>query len=97
MTVCTGFLAPLHAGLLDNVRATAPRGFLENLKKEHKEVKWEEKRWVRDGKIWSSGAIMNGFEMMGEFIRERWGGAAEGQLVGFALGMADVPVRGVEY
>lgn len=103
MTVCTGFLAPLHAGLLDNIHATAPRGFLETLKKDFKDVKWEEKRWVRDGKIWSSGAIMNGFEMMGEFMRERWGGVGRngegegGKLVGFALGMSDFPRRGVEY
>lgn len=104
LTICTGFLAPLHAGLLHNVRSTAPRGLLENLKKEHKDVKWEEKRWVRDGKMWSSGAIMNGFEMMGEFMRERWGGVGgekegkgEGALVGFVKEMSDFPRRGVDY
>lgn len=51
--------------------------------------------------MWSSGAVMNGFEMMGEFMRERWGKVGENgegkELVGFALGMSDFEGRGVEY
>ncbi len=39
---------------------------------------------------------MNGFEMMGEFMRERWGGE-EGGLVDVVLKAADVMKRGREY
>jgi transcriptional regulator GlxA family with amidase domain len=95
MSVCTGYLGPLHAGLLRNTRATAPRGLLHSLKG-FPDVQWEERRWVRDGKMWSSGAVMNGFEMMGEFMRERWGGE-EGGLVDVVLKAADVMKRGREY
>lgn len=96
LTVCTGFLAPLHAGLLRNTRATAPRFLLPNLKKEHPDVQWEERRWVRDGKMWTAGAVMNGVEMMSEFMIDRWGGE-EGGLVKTVLSLADVPKRGGEY
>lgn len=96
LTVCTGFLAPLHAGLLKDTHATAPRLLLEGLKKDFPDVKWEDKRWTHDGKTWTSGAILNGLEMMSEFMKDKWG-AEEGGLVNTVLAIGDVPKRGQVY
>lgn len=100
LTICTGYVAPLHAGLLQNLRATAPRDLLPLARKEFPDVQWEERRWVRDGKVWTAGAVMNGIEMMCEFLKDRFGdikgpGGEGGEgLVDVMLGMADVPRRG---
>lgn len=50
LSVCTGFLVALHSGIFDGKTATAPQGMLAGLKEEAPQVKWAEKRWVRDGK-----------------------------------------------
>lgn len=43
------------------------------------EVNWVEKRWVRDGKLWTSGSVLNGTDMMRAFGREIWGGRMGGK------------------
>ena len=67
---------------------------------------WVEKRWVRDGKLWTSGALLNGMDLMRGFGEEVWGGKEEkeekeekghGSLVGFMLDMGCFPVRDVDY
>ncbi|KAL8655649.1 MAG: hypothetical protein Q9210_000759 [Variospora velana] len=95
LTVCTGFLPALHSGILDGKTATAPQGMLAGLKEEAPQVKWAEKRWVRDGKVWSSGAVINGQEMMAAFMREEF--ADRKEAVEMVLRMSDVSVRGEEY
>ncbi|KAL9119853.1 MAG: hypothetical protein Q9187_003589, partial [Circinaria calcarea] len=72
MTVCTGIFPALHAGTLSGRAATGPKGLLPLLGKQHPDVKWERKRWVRDGKIWTSGTITNGLDSMAAFMRERF-------------------------
>ncbi|KAL8768352.1 MAG: hypothetical protein Q9209_005386 [Squamulea sp. 1 TL-2023] len=95
LTVCTGHIPALYSGVLNNKTATAPQGLLPMLKEEMPEVKWVEKRWVRDGKVWSSGAVANGLELMGAFMREEF--KEIGELVEAMLGMADFGVRGEDY
>ncbi|KAI4146507.1 MAG: hypothetical protein LQ341_002059 [Variospora aurantia] len=95
LTVCTGFLVALHSGIFDGKKATAPQGMLAGLKDEAPQVKWAEKRWVRDGKVWSSGAVTNGLEMMVAFMREEF--ADRKEAVEMVLQMSDVAIRGEEY
>ncbi|KAL8694378.1 MAG: hypothetical protein Q9218_000943 [Villophora microphyllina] len=95
MTVCTGYILALHSGVLDHKTATAPLGLLPMLKEEAPQVKWVEKRWVRDGKVWTSGAVANGMEMMAGFMRSEFGDRKE--VVEAVLGLSDYSVRGVEY
>ena len=65
------------------------------LKEEKPEVKWVEKRWVRDGKVWSSGAVANGVELMASFMREEF--AEQRELTEILLGVADFAQRGEFY
>ncbi|KAL8991218.1 MAG: hypothetical protein Q9177_000302 [Variospora cf. flavescens] len=95
LTVCTGFLVALHSGIFDRKKATAPQGMLAGLKDEAPQVKWAEKRWARDGKVWSSGAVTNGLEMMAAFMREEF--ADRKEAVEMVLQMSDVAIRGEEY
>ncbi len=68
---------------------------LPMLQAQHPETHWEEKRWVRDGDLWSSGGVTNGLDMMAAFMRERW--PEKRQLVECMLEIADVGGRGQEY
>lgn len=58
--ICGGFLVALQSGLLEGKTATAPRPMLKMLRQMNPEVQWVERRWARDGKIWTSGALLNG-------------------------------------
>jgi transcriptional regulator GlxA family with amidase domain len=56
LSVCTGCRVLAAAGVLEGRRASAPRGLIGRLRKEFGGVVWDdERRWVRDGRIWSSG------------------------------------------
>lgn len=65
------------------------------LQAQHPETHWEEKRWVRDGDLWTSGGVTNGLDMMAAFMRERW--PEKRQLIECMLEIADVGGRGQEY
>ncbi|KAI4278260.1 MAG: hypothetical protein LQ337_001141 [Flavoplaca oasis] len=95
LTICTGYTPALYSGVLDGKTATAPRGLLPMLKEEKPDVKWVEKRWVRDGKVWSSGAVANGMDMMACFMKEEF--KEQGALTEMAMGMADFVRRGEAY
>ncbi|KAL8710312.1 MAG: hypothetical protein Q9220_005082 [cf. Caloplaca sp. 1 TL-2023] len=95
MVICTGYTATLFSGILDGKEATAPKELLPMLRSEAPAVKWVEKRWTRDGKLWTSGAVANGMELMAAFMRSEFGEQRE--LVETVLGMSDMPVRGQEY
>ncbi|KAK4190755.1 class I glutamine amidotransferase-like protein [Podospora australis] len=95
MTICAGIEVPLLAGLLDGKTATGPRGMLGYLRQHAPTTNWVEKRWVRDGKLWTAGALLNGTDMMGAFEHATWGG--EGTLVELMCRMGGVPVRDVDY
>ena len=93
IAVCTGYLPPLHSGILSGKVATAPRSLLPLLKDRHRDVAWEDKRWARDGKVWTSGGITNGLDLMAAFMRETF----DGEMVEAVLRLADVGGRGQEY
>ena len=93
--VCGSFLAALQTGLLEGKTATAPRFMLEQLRKAHPEVQWVEKRWVHDGKIWTTGTLMNGIDMTQAFALETWGG--EGSLIELGVRLGGYPCRDVDY
>jgi transcriptional regulator GlxA family with amidase domain len=56
LSVCTGCRVLACAGVLNGRKASAPRGLVGRFREEHGGVEWDDKRrWVRDGRIWSSG------------------------------------------
>lgn len=57
-----------------------------------------DKRWVKDreGKVWSSGGVSNGCDMMAAYLRDVYGGERR-EIVEFVLGIADVGERGEDY
>jgi transcriptional regulator GlxA family with amidase domain len=93
LTVCTGVLPAAHSGILKGRTATAPRGLLPMLKSTFPEVEWQDRRWVQDGKIWTSGGVSNGLDMMSAFMRQTW----DGELVEMILSMVDLGSRGQDY
>jgi transcriptional regulator GlxA family with amidase domain len=95
LTICGGFLSALQSGLLEGKIATGPRIMLDDLRENFPGVKWEEKRWARDGKLWTSGALLNGLDLMRAFVSEFWGG--EGSLVEWTLEIGAYPVRDIKY
>lgn len=101
ITVCGGVEVPLRAGILQGKTATGPREMLPMLRQMSPATGWVEKRWVRDGKLWTSGALLNGMDLMRGFGEEVWGGKGEEEghdsLVGFMLAMGCFPVRDVDY
>jgi hypothetical protein len=95
MFICGGFMSGLQAGLLKGKTATGPRIMLEQLRKDHPEVQWVAKRWANDGKIWTSGALLNGTDMTRAFALQTWGG--EGSLAEFGMQLGGYPDRDVDY
>ncbi|KIW28101.1 uncharacterized protein PV07_07786 [Cladophialophora immunda] len=95
ITICAGLQTAFLAGLFKGKTVTAPRFLLQQLRATTTETNWVEKRWHRDGKLWTSGALLNGLELMGAFCTEYWGG--EGTLVQFALDSGHWPQRDVRY
>ena len=92
-SVCTAIFSTVQMGLVKDKEATAPRGLLPMLKQLSPDTTWVEQRWCRDGKIWTSGGITNGHDMMAAYMRE----AFDRQLVELVLSMADVGERGQDY
>ncbi|KAJ5459309.1 hypothetical protein N7530_011253 [Penicillium desertorum] len=95
LLVCAGFQPALVAGLLEGKTATAPRPFLATMKQSAPGVNWIQKRYVRDGKIWTTGSLLNGFDMVAAFGRENWGG--EGTFIGVLTQEGGWPDRDVDY
>ena len=57
LTVCTGVYAAGHAGILKGRRVTGPRALVPELSKKFPNAAWEDKRWVVDGDLWTSGML----------------------------------------
>lgn len=64
LTICGGVIALLEVGLLTGKTCTAPRDMIPMLQKDASFVNWTDKRWEQDGKLWTSGALLNGTDMM---------------------------------
>ncbi|KAF7196024.1 Isonitrile hydratase [Pseudocercospora fuligena] len=95
LSICAGMMVFLQAGVLDGKTATGPQPFLSILKEKHPETNWVEKRYVRDGKIWTSGALLNGLDLMKAFVTETFGGP--GTLAEAIIEIGAWPKRDVEY
>lgn len=96
ITVCGGIEVPRLAGVLKGKTATSPRFGLEGYRQQSPETNWVEKRWVRDGKLWTSGALLNGLDLMTNFCHEYWGGG-EDTLCGTMSRIGAFPNRDVDY
>ena len=95
ITVCGGMLAPFQAGLFKGKTVTAPRFLLDQARQMGPDTTWVEERWHRDGKLWTSGALLNGLDLMRAFGTEYWGGA--GSLMEFTLDSGHYPTRDLKY
>ena len=54
-----------------------------------------ERRWARDGKLWTSGTLLNGLDLMRAFVQHTW--ANKPEMVAATLDLGAWPVRDVEY
>lgn len=97
ISICAGMMIPLSAGVLDGKTCTAPRMLLKTVRSKYPNVKWVEKRFVKDadGKTWTSGTLLNGLDLMRAFVQETWGGP--GTLAEMLLDTGAWPKRDVDY
>lgn len=93
--ICGGIVTALQAGLLQGKTATGPRPLVERLRQDAPGVDWVTRRWARDGKVWTSGALLNGLDMTRAFVLQTWGG--EGTLADWMVKFGSWPVRDLEY
>ncbi|GJE84063.1 class I glutamine amidotransferase-like protein [Phanerochaete sordida] len=91
--ICTGSFVLAEAGVLDGVTATATRGLLPRYREAAPQVKWVEKRWEVEGKIWTSGGVTNGHDMVAAFARKTF----DPELVELVLTAADTGHRAQAY
>jgi transcriptional regulator GlxA family with amidase domain len=56
LVICTGSFPAGYAGLLDGKRVTGPRGLMSKLKSKFPDAQFVDRRWERDGRVWTSGA-----------------------------------------
>ena len=73
LLLCAGFVTAQAAGPLKGKTCTGPRMLLPMLHNNSPETEWVDKRWAHDGKIWTSGALLNGLDCMTAFVSEIWG------------------------
>lgn len=95
LAICNGQEPLLKAGILGGKTVTAPAGLLPSLRQQHPGTTWVEKRWERDGKLWTSGTNMNGLDLMRAFMLDTWGEKAD--LINKLSKMAGWPVRDVDF
>ena len=95
LTICGGFEIPCRAGIFKDKTVTAPRFFLDVLRQQHPLTTWVEKRWHRDGKLWTSGALLNGLDLMKAFAEHTW--ASRVELIGAVIDLDSWPVRDINY
>ncbi|KAL4918405.1 hypothetical protein BDW62DRAFT_200785 [Aspergillus aurantiobrunneus] len=103
LCVCGGLDPALSAGLLEGKTATAPRFLLPYLRETVPTTNWVEKRYFSDGKIWTTGILLNGLDMVASFGKSVWGEReGEGEGDHDALGVMSTPAgswpeRDVDY
>jgi transcriptional regulator GlxA family with amidase domain len=73
LAICGGVAIPLQAGILEGKTATGPRFLLNAMRQMAPNTDWVEKRYVQDGKLWTSGTLLNGTDMMLAFAKSVWG------------------------
>ncbi|KAH6675522.1 PfpI endopeptidase-like protein [Halenospora varia] len=94
LSICTGCFVLGYAGIFKGKKASGPRPLVPQLRKMFPETTWvEDKRWVHDGNIWSSGGVTNGQEMVAAYLREKFPGPVSNSVIA----MADVGTKGIDY
>jgi transcriptional regulator GlxA family with amidase domain len=83
LSVCTGSFILHSAGLLKGKKATTHFSMLDNLR-DLQDVKVVEKRFVKDGKIWTSAGVSAGIDMALELIADEAGEDTAGNMQLFA-------------
>ena len=79
LSVCTGSFILYSAGLLKNKKATTHFSMLENLRG-LADVEAVEKRFVMDGKVWTSAGVSAGIDMALELIAQEAGEEKAGMI-----------------
>ncbi|KAL6922401.1 hypothetical protein FSST1_006427 [Fusarium sambucinum] len=97
IAICGGVFVPMVAGLLEGKTATGPRMNLDELRNLSPNTNWVEKRWVRDGKLWTSGTLLNGTDLMHAFCHAVWKELDDPSLVVYQAQLASWPKRDVDY
>jgi transcriptional regulator GlxA family with amidase domain len=97
LSICGGGIPASMAGVLEGKTCTAPRIMLAMLREQFPDTKWVEKRYMQDGKIWTSGALLNGIDMMRAFVTQTWGNEGAGRIAQFLLQLGHFPHRDVDY
>jgi transcriptional regulator GlxA family with amidase domain len=95
LCICGGFEPTLSAGLLEGKTATAPSRLIPIMQQVAPGTKWVQKRWVRDEKIWTTGSLLNGFDMLAAFAKDTWG--EENVVINDVLMEGAWPSRDVDY
>ncbi|KAI0908781.1 class I glutamine amidotransferase-like protein [Ustulina deusta] len=96
IAICGGVDVARAAGLLEGKTATGPRPALGAWRAASPGTRWVERRWVRDGKLWTSGALFNGADLVHNFVKQTWGSSGGG-IVEFAAKAGAWPDRDVDY
>ncbi|KAI0544134.1 class I glutamine amidotransferase-like protein [Xylaria curta] len=97
LAICGGVDFPRRAGLLEGKTATGPRVMLPLWRGADQSTNWVEKRWVHDGKMWTSGALFNGCDMMHNFAKRVWADTPSAAIVEYLAKMGAWPDRDVDY
>ena len=82
-------------GLLGGLTVSAPRPAVKMLNAMAPHVTFVDRRWSRDGKVWTSSTLLNGTDMMRAFATETWGGRTG--FVEASLDMGAWPARDVDF
>jgi putative intracellular protease/amidase len=75
LTICTGIFVAAEAEVLNGKTATGSRGIMDVLEKRYQAVKWVDRRWSRDGRVWTAGKLFSLFciSLGPLFVRLFWG------------------------
>jgi transcriptional regulator GlxA family with amidase domain len=79
LSVCTGSFILHSAGLLKSKKATTHFSMLDNLRNLD-DVEVVEKRFIKDGKVWTSAGVSAGIDMALELIAEEAGEETAGKV-----------------
>jgi len=71
--VCIGSMAVAQSGILDGLHVCSNKGALKAAVEEgvlNKRMKWVgDRRWIVDGKVWSSAGVTAGIDLAAEFSK----------------------------
>ncbi|KIW19347.1 hypothetical protein PV08_03642 [Exophiala spinifera] len=93
LVICTGSFPAGYAGLLDGKKVTGPRGLVPKLKQKFPAANFVDRRWERDGRLWTSGGITNGLDLTAAYLHHK----VQKELADLVCAMADVGDRSQDY